>query len=583
MGWVESRVTTRMVHAVLALAALVATAFAALAIPVAGASALSTTTSTPAASGVHWQTAWTSPMDYFYSNEAHQPIPATNATYRDIAQLAVGGQSIKIQLSNTWSTTSTTFAAVTVGVQQSGAAVVAGTLVPVTFQGSSSITIAAGQRVMSDPVAITVHAGESLSISLWVAGSATVSLHNCCVGHIDSYGTVDGAGNQVHNPSATKFIYADYNMRWLSAIAVAGSPAQATVVAFGDSITEGFNNAGLGWPTPLQQRIAQLPPSQQVSVVDEGIAGNTVSVFPPYTSYAEVDGGLPGVTRVGPDALDLPGVRYIIMLLGTNDIWFGAGGENMKHPIAPYGSAASIEAAMSSIIAQAHARGVKIIGATLLPRSSFNGGNGESREIWTPSDQAILAAVNAWILSPQSGFDATINLAAVMGDVYNGACQPATPFAPYYTVDNLHPNTAGQTAMANAIATTLFGIPQAPQVASSVVATPTPNCPGATLAAQVLALGRAIPTTTTTPSTTTSTTTTTTTVPAAHRGVVARVVSWLKVLGAVLAVLAVLVVILRIRRRRRAIRRRQQARAAIRDYRGPGGSPPPGGFPRRSR
>ena len=582
MGWVGSRVTARMVHAVLTVVALVTATSVALTLPAAGASTSSTTTSTPVASGAQWQTAWTSPMDYFYSNEAHQPIPASNATYRDIAQLAVGGQSIKIQLSNTWSTTPTTFAAVTIGVQQSGAAVVAGSLVRVTFQGRSSITIAAGQRVMSDPVAISVRAGESLSISLWVASSATVSLHNCCVGHIDSYGTVDGAGNQVHNPSAAKFIYADYNMRWLSAIAVSGTPAQATVVAFGDSITEGFNNSGVGWPTPLQQRISQLPPDQQVSVVDEGIAGNTVSVFPPYTSYAEVDGGLPGVTRVGPDALDLPGVKYIVMLLGTNDIWFGAGGENMKHPIAPYGSAASIEAAMSSIIAQSHAHGIKIIGATLLPRSSFNGGNGESREIWTPSDQSILTAVNAWILSPQSGFDATINLGAVMGDVYNGACQPATPFAPYYTVDNLHPNTAGQTAMANAISTTLFGIPQAPQVTSSVVATPTPNCPAATLAAQVLAKGRAIPTTTTS-TTTSTTTTTTTTIAPTHRGVVARVVSWAKVLGIVLAVLAVIVVILRIRRRRRAIRRRQQARAAIRDYRRPGGPPPPGGSPRRRR
>lgn len=440
-------------------------------------------------------------------------VVAYNLTVRDIAQVAVGGTSIQLRLSNTWSGSATTFGSVTVGADQSGAAIVPGSIVPVTFGGSRSVAIPAGDRVTSDPVTMTVQAGESLAVSLSVVGPATVSVHYCCDGRVDSYATPGGAGDQTANPAAATFPFSDVNMRWLSAIAVTGTAAQGSVVALGDSITEGFNNpvAGYGWPSSLQQRVAQLPPSQQLAVVNEAITGNTLTVFPPGTTYSATDGGLPGVTRLGPDALSLPGVRDIVLFLGTNDIWFGAGGENTARPIPLYGTAPAIEAGMQSAIAQAHAAGIKIFGVTLLPRASFAGGNGENPEVWSPADQAILAAVNAWILTPGNGFDGTINLAAVMGDVYNGACQPDTPFAPYFTDDNLHPNLAGQTVMADAIPTPLFGIPQAPQVPQPLAVTPTPGCPGAVAAEQALALARAPapppPTTTTTTTTTPPTTT----------------------------------------------------------------------------
>ena len=533
------------------------------------------TTTVPASTGSGWLTAWTSPMDYYFTEHALTPVPANNATFRDIARVAVGGRSIEIQLSNTWSLTPTTFDAITVGVQQSGAAVVPGSMVPVTFAGHPSVTIPAGARVMSDPIALQVHAGENLAISLSISGSAVVSIHNCCFGHIDSYGTRDGAGNVTSDPAATPFVYGDFNMRWLSAIAVAGSAAQGTVVAFGDSITEGFNNAGLSWPTLLQRRIGRLAPSEQVSVVDEGIAGNTVSVFPKGTTFAELDGGVPGVTRVGPDALALPGAKDVVLFMGTNDIWFGAGGSDLAHPIAPYGTAPRIEAAMRAIIARAHAHGLRIFGVTLLPRATFLGGNGEEPEVWTPSDQATMDAVNAWILSPGSGFDGTIDLAAVMGDVYNGACRPSTPFAPYYTVDNLHPNTAGQTVMADAIPTTLFGIPEAPTLAPLVAATPTAGCPGAAAAERVLAQGR-------TPATTTTTTPPKhPTHPVHHR---ARPNSSVRDLVGALAILvALLVLVGLVARRRRTLRRRRRAREAVRAYRGPGGFPPSPRPPPRTR
>ncbi len=532
-----------------------------------------TTTTTPPPPA--WQTAWTSPIDYFIPGANGL---AVNATARDIAQVAVAGTAVELTLSNLWSGTPTTFGSVTVGVGQGGAAIVPGSIVPVTFNGGSrSVTIAAQGTATSDPVAMTVQAGETLSVSMSVIGSSTVSVHYCCAGRIDSFSTLNNVGDRTTDPTGAAFSpsLASTNMRWLSAIAVSGTQARGTVVAFGDSITEGygFPTNGVGWPGLLQTRIAQLPPDQQVAAVNEGISGNTLTTFPPGASYAEASGGLPGVTRLDADGLALAGVTDLVLFLGTNDIWFGGGGV-VGRPIPPYGTATAIETGMEGVINATHAKGIKIFGVTLLPRSSSNGYAGEKPEVWTPADQATLSAVNAWMLTPGTGFDGVIDLAAVMGDVYNGACQPNLPYPPYFTGDNLHPTVAGQTAMADAIPTTLFGIPQAPQVPELVTATPTPGCPGAVQAANVLALARQpatpTPTTTTTPPTTTPPTTRPAHHDPARRGPGVLTVALLIAVGVLVLLVAGALVL-----RRRALRRRRARRRALAIRLGPVGPSPP--------
>jgi lysophospholipase L1-like esterase len=501
-----------------------------------------------------------------------------NSTTRDVATVAVAGRSIVLTFSNEWSATATTFDAVTVGVEADGIDIVPGTIVPVTFNhGSRSVTMAPYSQVTSDPVPMAVHAGESISVSMAVTGVATVSVHYCCFGRADSYATNNGAGNLTTSPTGAGFdsLLPNTNMRWLTAISVSGSPALGAVVAFGDSITDGFgdSNNGFSWVNALQARIAKLPPTEQVSVVNEGIAGNTLTVFPPNTTYETTSGGVPGVSRL-PEALALPGVKDVVLFLGTNDIWFGAGGLS-GHSLAPYGTAAALENGMRQVISETHARGVKIIGITLLPRMTPGETDREKHELWLPGEQAILSAVNAWMLSPSSGFDAVINLGAVMGDVYNGACQPALPFTPYFNSDDLHPNAAGQTVMANAISTTLFGTAQAPQATPLVPATLTPGCPGAQVAARVLAVGRETPTTTSTTTTTTTTTTPTTTTtttpvtpPASSQG------GWWHTVTYLALALAALVVISLWTTRRRAIRRRSARKRIGRPTNDHGKSPP---------
>ena len=511
---------------------------------------------TAATSPPVWQTTWTSPTDlavgYTY-----------NSTTRDIATVAVSGDALTFTFSNLWSSTPTTFAAVTVGVQQSGPDVVAGTLRAVTFDhGSHSITIGPHARVTSDAVAMRVHAGETLAVSVAVTGYAEVSVHYCCNGRIDSYATANSVGDVAANPQGTAFdpgLTSPY-MRWLSAIAVHDSPAQGTIVALGDSITDGYGylNQGYSWVNALQARLDHLPANQRMSVVNEGIAGNTLTVFPPGTSFAATSGGLPGVTRLSRDALSLPGVKDVIVFLGTNDIWFGAGGET-GHPIPPYGTASAIEAGLRQVIAATRARGIGIFAVTLLPRSSSTAADHDLAEYWSPAEQATLSAVNAWILSPSAGFDGVLNLAAVMGDVYNGACQPWVPFAPYFNPDHLHPDVAGQTVMANAIDTTQFQLPEAPVLPAPLAATPTPGCPAARLAASILAASATPPTTTTAvaPTTVAPTTPVTTVTPPPPARSNHHLIPYL------VAVVVTLLLVAWIERRRR-VRRRAQRRRAMR-------------------
>ncbi|MBW4030026.1 MAG: hypothetical protein HIU57_05010 [Acidobacteria bacterium] len=512
------------------------------------------------------QVTWASPMDL--------ALGATyNSTVRDVATVAVSGSSIALTFSNLWSATPTTFGAVTVGIEQSGPTVVPGTFVPVTFaNGSRAVTIPAYGRVTSDPVPLAVHAHEQLSVSIVVMGWATVSVHFCCIGRINSWATSDGVGDHTTDPTGQSFnpSLTDGYIRWLSGITVVDSPARGSIVAFGDSITDGYGyeNAGFSWVDALQQRIDQLPPSQRMSVVNEGIAGNTLTVFPPRTSFDKSSGGLPGVTRLATDALAWPGVKDVVVLLGTNDIWFGAGGV-AGGPIPPYGTAASIEAGLRSIAAQTRARGMNAYAITLLPRATSTNKDHDLPEYWGPAEQSVMTAVNSWLLSGTSGFTGVINLAAVMGDVYNGDCLPNTPFEPYFNPDHLHPNVAGETVMANAISTQLFGLSSAPLNTTTVPAVPTPGCAPAGVAAALLAT--AAPTTTVPSTTTIATTTTTTTIPPASSRITPH-----SALFAVLAGLVVLALILSIVVRRRVVRRRRRRRVALRGTTPPRRVPPGG-------
>ncbi|MHB8451033.1 MAG: GDSL-type esterase/lipase family protein [Mycobacteriales bacterium] len=396
-----------------------------------------------AANPTRWSTAWGSAMAWGYGY-------SYDVTVRQLADLTLGGQLIRVRLSNAFGSAPLTIGAASIGLQSAGPTEVAGSLRPLSFDGESEVTIPRQGLVTSDPVAFPVQPGDTVEVSIYVPGWALVSVHPCC-NAVSSYYTANGGGNLTGETAARGFTLANPWGRWLDAVQVAGGPAHRVVVAFGDSITDGFHTP-LRWTDVLVRRMAYLPPDERLGVVNEAITANTLTAVTP--SFALLGGGPPGVLRLTRDALSQPGVHSMVLLLGTNDLWFGA-------------TADEVIAGLQSVLAEARAADVIVVGSTLLPR--------EGSERWTPAAEVYREEVNRWIRT-SGAFPVVVDLGRVVADRYNGACDPLRMFPPYDSGDHLHPGPAGQTAMANAIPTQLLGGGNAPTVPPLVAVQATPGC-----------------------------------------------------------------------------------------------------------
>ncbi|MEP6556239.1 MAG: SGNH/GDSL hydrolase family protein, partial [Ferruginibacter sp.] len=197
-------------------------------------------------------------------------------------------------------------------------------------------------------------------------------------------------------------------------------------ICFGNSITDGaasMNDVNGTWPDVLSSRIPVLPSGAPFSVINMGIGSNRI--------VSSDLAGPSGVHRFAEDVLSRPNVAYLLVLEGINDISY------------EHASAADITAAYASMVAQAHAKGIKVYGATLLPI-------GNSRK-YTVENEATRQAINIWIRTP-GNFDAVLDFEEVVKD-------PATNplrIRSEWTGDYVHPNTAGYAAIGNSIPISLF-------------------------------------------------------------------------------------------------------------------------------
>ena len=414
--------------------------------------ATTSTTSAPV-SVPSWRVAWGSAMAWGYGI-------AENATVRELTRVGIGGRAVRIRISNAFGNAPLVVGAATVALDTSGPYVAAGTLHQVTFAGQPSVTIPVGQVLTSDTVPIQVHAMQVLAVSLYVVRPDLVSLNPSRPdGPKVSYFTPNGGGDAVDAPGAAPFSAASPFPRWVDAVDVLTSRAAGSIVVVGDSITAGFNTS-LTWTHVLQNRIDLLPADERRAVVNEGISANTLISVP--GDFAKVGGGPPGLQRMDVDALTQDGVSEVVIFLGTNDLYFGA-------------TADQVIAGLQQAIAMVHQAGLRVIGVTLLPRK----GSVVDGRPWTETMETYREQVNQWIRT-SGAFDAVLDFAAAVRDAYNGACVPTAMFPPYDSGDHLHPNPAGQTAMADSVNTTLLDLPQAPTVPLLVGVTPTPGCTGPT-------------------------------------------------------------------------------------------------------
>ena len=393
-----------------------------------------------------WRVAWGSAMAWGYG-------VAANTTVRDIATVAVGGSAIKIRISNVFGNAPLAIGAATVAASAGGPTIYPATLQALTFGGSPTVTVPQGQVVTTDPVQLAVTPLETLDISIFVTTPDLVTVHPCCSETV-AYFAPNNGGNLVTSPTGAGLSMASPWGRWADAVDVLQPDGKGSVVVVGDSITDGFN-ATERWTDVLQRRIdAAVAPSGQRAIVNEGISANALTSD--VHTDAAVGGGPSGLDRMQRDALSQPGVSEVVLFLGTNDLWFGD-------------SAAQLIQGYQQAVAAVHQAGLKIIGVTLLPRSAT------PKEPWTAAQQAALQQVDTWIRT-SGAFDGVIDLAPVVANVFNGTCQVSQMFPPYDSGDHLHPNAAGQTAMANAISGPALGLPALPTVAPLVVVHPTAGC-----------------------------------------------------------------------------------------------------------
>ncbi|NUP38648.1 MAG: SGNH/GDSL hydrolase family protein [Streptomyces sp.] len=347
-------------------------------------------------------------------------------TIRMVVHSSVAGSGARITLSNRYSSAALDVGEVDVAVQAEGGEGTRGTIRNVTFAGFRHLTIPAGAEADSDEVPIPVGAGENLLVSLYVPAATGMSTW-----HSDAFDTTYiASGNHTGDDSATAFGTTTTSWYYLAGLDVLSSGARGTVVAFGDSITDGYHSSTgtySRWPDFLARRLGDGPGPQRLSVVDAGIGGNRV-----LTDVPNLWQGVSALKRFRHDALGRPGVKDVILFEGINDIGNNAGPDG--RPL----TAQDLIAGYRTLIDQAHAAHVHVIGATLMPDE----GNG----YYSPAAEAIRRSVNRWIRT-SGAYDGVIDFDRTMRDPAN----PAALNPAYDSGDHIHPNDAGMKAMANAI------------------------------------------------------------------------------------------------------------------------------------
>ncbi|MFG2329381.1 SGNH/GDSL hydrolase family protein [Streptomyces sp. NPDC048604] len=391
-----------------------------------------TATTSAAHKGSPWHGGWATspqmPSAPFGPNWSQSGF--ANHTVRQVVRVTTGGAKARIELSNRYGTGPLRITGATVALTDKGASVKAGTVRHLTFGKGRSVTIPAGGSVRSDGAPFTVRALESVTVTLYLAeptGPATFHTFSSATSY-----RADGDHRADRDGAA--FTESGDSWYFLTGVEVAGgAPARRDgIVTFGDSITDGVGsaaNADNRYPDELAERFAAA--GRPRSVLNHGIAGNQVTND---WSWA----GEKGVKRFSEDVLSEPNVGTVIVLEGINDI--GGSGAGVPGQPTPEVSVERLIAGHRALIRQAHAKGIKVVGATLTPiKGSFYD---DAQKV----NEAKRDAFNAWVRT-SGAYDAVVDFDRVVRDPQD----PDRILPAYDSKDHIHPNDAGYRAMAAAL------------------------------------------------------------------------------------------------------------------------------------
>jgi lysophospholipase L1-like esterase len=392
----------------------------------------------------HWVGTWaTANVAAATANPNPAPgafIPgAADSTLRQIVHTSLGGKLVRVEFSNALGTDPLTLGPIHIALADPKSGTTTGDIAlmssnALTFNGSSSITIPAGAEVISDPVALNLTAESDLVISLFLPAQkiTTVTEHQ---GALQT--NFVAPGNLVRERSLTapaaglqppQTVQKITSWLFLKSVDVQDPADTGAVVAFGDSITDGYASTldtNRRWPDDLARRLQADKQTQNLAVLNEGISGNRI---------LHEGWGPSALARFDREVLALPGVRYLIVLEGINDIGVGYGPTNPHDTV----TTDQLIAGLSQLADRAHTHGIKVFGATLTP---YLGAKYSS-----PAGEQVRESLNAWIRTTKV-FDGVIDF----DKATESSTTPGT-FSPAFDCgDHLHPNDAGMKAMADVI------------------------------------------------------------------------------------------------------------------------------------
>ena len=372
--------------------------------------------------GGHWVGTWGASPQLTELKNLPPPPGLTSNTLRQVVQVSIGGKKLCTHFSNAFGSSPLTMSSVHLALSAGGSVIKTNNDKALTFQGKPSVTIPAGESVVSDPLDFDLAPLSDLAVTIHFDGtSGDVTGHpgSRSTSYLQSGGSVSAAAL----PTAVR------TQHWyiLNGIDVAANNSSAAIVALGDSITDGRGSGtdkNDRWPDDLARRLQANQSTADIAVLNEGIGGNCV-----------LHGGLgpTALSRLNRDVLSQSGVRWLIVLEGVNDI----GGSRDASV------ATNLITAYETIIEQAQARHIRVYGATILPF----GGSFYDR----PGHETAREVVNNWIRTG-GRFDAVIDFDAVMRDPQN----PSHLLPAADSSDHLHPNETGYQIMAKAIDLKLF-------------------------------------------------------------------------------------------------------------------------------